>query len=38
MSDTQNLTKKRWTILFAACVINVMIGTGYAVNVCQPTR
>lgn len=30
MSDTQNLTKKRWTILFAACVINVMIGTGYA--------
>ena len=30
MSDTQNLTRKRWTILFAACVINVMIGTGYA--------
>lgn len=30
MSDNQKLTKQRWTILFAACVINVMIGTGYA--------
>ena len=30
MSDTQNLTKKRWVILTAACIINVMIGTGYA--------
>lgn len=30
MSENQNLTKKRWTILTVSCIINVMIGTGYA--------
>lgn len=30
MSENQKLTKQRWFVLIAACVINVMIGTGYA--------
>ena len=30
MTENQILTKKRWGTLFAACVINMMIGTGYA--------
>lgn len=30
MSENQNLTKSRWAVLFAACAINIMIGTGYA--------
>ena len=30
MSETQNLTKKRWTVLVISCIINIMIGTGYA--------
>ncbi len=30
MSENQNLTKKRWTVLTISCIINIMIGTGYA--------
>ena len=30
MSENQNLTKKRWSVLIVSCIINVMIGTGYA--------
>ena len=30
MTKNQILTKKRWGTLFAACIINMMIGTGYA--------
>lgn len=30
MSDNLNLTKKRWATLVAACVVNLIIGTGYA--------
>lgn len=33
MSDNLNLTKKRWATLVAACVINLIIGTGYAWSV-----
>ncbi len=33
MSDNLNLTKKRWATLIAACVINLIIGTGYAWSV-----
>lgn len=33
MSDNLNLTKKRWATLVAACVVNLIIGTGYAWSV-----
>ncbi len=36
MSENQKLTKQRWFVLIAACVINVMIGTGYAWSMFVP--
>ena len=36
MSENQNLTKKRWTVLGISCIINVMIGTGYAWSMFMP--
>ena len=33
MSDNLNLTKKRWATLVAACVVSLIIGTGYAWSV-----
>lgn len=33
MSENSNLTKSRWATLVAACVVNLIIGTGYAWSV-----
>lgn len=33
MSDNQNLTSKRWSVLIVSCIINLIIGTGYAWSV-----
>lgn len=33
MIDTQALTKKRWVVLIVSCIVNVVIGTGYAWSV-----
>ena len=33
MSDNSALTKQRWTTLVISCIINVVIGTGYAWSV-----
>lgn len=33
MSENQALTKKRWTVLVVSCIINLVIGTGYAWSV-----
>lgn len=36
MSDNQNLTSKRWSVLIVSCIINLIIGTGYAWSVFAP--
>ena len=36
MSENQNLTKKRWVVLTISCIINIMIGTGYAWSMFSP--
>ncbi|MCI8285014.1 MAG: OFA family MFS transporter, partial [Firmicutes bacterium] len=36
MSDNQNLTSKRWAVLIVSCIINLIIGTGYAWSVFAP--
>ena len=34
--DTKALTSKRWLVLIVSCIINVMIGTGYAWSMFAP--
>lgn len=34
--DTKALTSKRWVVLIVSCIINVMIGTGYAWSMFAP--
>ncbi len=36
MSENSNLTSKRWVVLAISCIINVMIGTGYAWSMFAP--
>lgn len=33
MSDNQNLNSTRWVVLIVSCIINIIIGTGYAWSV-----
>ena len=33
MNDSKYLTKKTWTVLVISCIINLVIGTGYAWSV-----